>query len=173
MPQSPSTALRGEDIASARAAHEPRVAEDGHPRVELRQRITPDKRHKVPLKDKVIALANIRVEVELGFDLNSPMRRRSAASIATCRRLQRLRSASNAMLRRHLPDGLITFTENGEEAELRLGLTAPAIEPHARPLCFDSAQTGRIMAKDEDVCLHCGLCAERCPTGPGTCRNSC
>ena len=33
-------------------------------------------------------------------------------------------------------------------------------------------KTGRIMAKDEDVCLHCGLCAERCPTGRGTCRSS-
>src|SRR5471032_1810749 len=46
------------------------------------------------------------------------------------------------------PMDCITFTENGEEADLRVRL-----------------KTGRVMVKDEDVCLHCGLCAERCPTG--------
>ncbi len=60
----------------------------------------------------------------------------------------------------------ITFTANGVEADLRTGLTAPA--PPCRPgslYLLPPLKTGRIMAKDEDVCLHCGLCAERCPTG--------
>jgi NAD-dependent dihydropyrimidine dehydrogenase PreA subunit len=59
----------------------------------------------------------------------------------------------------------ITFTENAPEAELRRQLNAPA--PNLTQDIYVSAalKTGRIMAKDEDVCLHCGLCAERCPTG--------
>ena len=36
---------------------------------------------------------------------------------------------------------------------------------YSLPFISDDLPTGRIMAKDEDVCLHCGLCAERCPTG--------
>jgi NAD-dependent dihydropyrimidine dehydrogenase PreA subunit len=60
----------------------------------------------------------------------------------------------------------ITFTANGEEAELRERLTAPSMHPKTQDLYIsDLLKTGRIMAKDEDLCLHCGLCAERCPTG--------
>ena len=59
----------------------------------------------------------------------------------------------------------ITFTENGEEAELRTRLSAPAGNTTQDVYVADGLKTGRIMAKDEDVCLHCGLCAERCPTG--------
>jgi formate dehydrogenase beta subunit len=59
----------------------------------------------------------------------------------------------------------ITFTENGEEAELRTRLSAPANNLTQDLYISPALKTGRIMAKDEDVCLHCGLCAERCPTG--------
>jgi NAD-dependent dihydropyrimidine dehydrogenase PreA subunit len=59
----------------------------------------------------------------------------------------------------------ITFTENGEEEELRRRLRAPALNLSQDIYVADGLKTGRIMAKDEDVCLHCGLCAERCPTG--------
>ena len=59
----------------------------------------------------------------------------------------------------------ITFTENGEEGDLRARLTAPALNLTQDLYVSDNVKTGRIMAKDEDVCLHCGLCAERCPTG--------
>src|SRR5262249_44021861 len=63
------------------------------------------------------------------------------------------------------PMDCITFTKNAPESELRLELNAPA--PNLTQDLYVSAplKTGRIMAKDEDVCLHCGLCAERCPTG--------
>ena len=59
----------------------------------------------------------------------------------------------------------ITFTQNGEEAELRTRLQAPS--PHLDQDLYvaNDLKTGRVMVKDEDVCLHCGLCAERCPTG--------
>ena len=59
----------------------------------------------------------------------------------------------------------ITFTHEGEEADLRARLKAPA--PNAEQPLYVSAplKTHHVMVKDEDVCLHCGLCAERCPTG--------
>jgi ferredoxin len=63
------------------------------------------------------------------------------------------------------PVDCITFTEDGEEAELRTRLNAPAENLEQALYVSDGLKTGRIMAKDEDVCLHCGLCAERCPTG--------
>jgi NAD-dependent dihydropyrimidine dehydrogenase PreA subunit len=59
----------------------------------------------------------------------------------------------------------ITFTQDGDEPELRARLTAPALDPTQAIYVQGGLRTGRIMAKDEDVCLHCGLCAERCPTG--------
>jgi formate dehydrogenase (NADP+) beta subunit len=63
------------------------------------------------------------------------------------------------------PVDCLTITENGEEADLRTRLRAPA-KNLTQPLYVSSAlkQTGRVMVKDEDLCVHCGLCAERCPT---------
>jgi ferredoxin len=63
------------------------------------------------------------------------------------------------------PMDCITFTENGEEADLRARLMAPATNLSQDLYVADGLETGRVMVKDEDVCLHCGLCAERCPTG--------
>ena len=63
------------------------------------------------------------------------------------------------------PVDCITFTGNGREAELRPRLNAPAHNTTQALYVSGELKTGRIMAKDEDVCLHCGLCAERCPTG--------
>src|SRR6266702_4945172 len=59
----------------------------------------------------------------------------------------------------------ITFTENGEETDLRQRLKAPSPHPDQDLYVSSDLKTGRVMIKDEDVCLHCGLCAERCPTG--------
>ena len=64
------------------------------------------------------------------------------------------------------PVDCLTITANGDEAELRTRLTAPATNESqdiyvSEPL----PQTSRVMVKDEDICVHCGLCAERCPTG--------
>jgi formate dehydrogenase (NADP+) beta subunit len=63
------------------------------------------------------------------------------------------------------PTSCLTITGNGEEADLRPRLTVPAANL-AQPLFVSGGlpQTGRVMVKDEDVCVHCGLCAERCPT---------
>jgi len=59
----------------------------------------------------------------------------------------------------------ITFTEDGAEADLRTRLKAPTLHPDQALYVSGHLKTGRVMVKDEDVCLHCGLCAERCPTG--------
>ena len=63
------------------------------------------------------------------------------------------------------PVDCLTITDNGAERELRGRLKAPAVNT-TQPLYVSSAlpQTGRVMVKDEDLCVHCGLCAERCPT---------
>ncbi len=63
------------------------------------------------------------------------------------------------------PVDCLTITHNGEEADLRTRLKAPA-KNLTQPLYVSAAlkQTGRVMVKDEDLCVHCGLCAERCPT---------
>jgi ferredoxin len=63
------------------------------------------------------------------------------------------------------PMDCITFTDNGDEAELRTRLKAPAQDPTQDLYVSGALKTRRVMVKDEDVCLHCGLCAERCPTG--------
>jgi NADPH-dependent glutamate synthase beta subunit-like oxidoreductase len=64
------------------------------------------------------------------------------------------------------PVNCLTMTANGEEADLRTRLSAPAenLEQELY-VSADLPQTGRVMVKDEDLCVHCGLCAERCPTG--------
>ena len=63
------------------------------------------------------------------------------------------------------PTDCLTITSNGEEREISERLMAPRTEP-TQPLFISSTlkQTGRVMVKDENVCVHCGLCAERCPT---------
>jgi ferredoxin len=62
------------------------------------------------------------------------------------------------------PTSCITFTENADEADLRLRLSAPSLNRTQDLMVSDALPTKRVMVKDEDVCLHCGLCAERCPT---------
>jgi len=63
------------------------------------------------------------------------------------------------------PMDCISFTANADEEDLRQRLLAPALNLTQDLYVSDSLKTGRVMVKDEDVCLHCGLCAERCPTG--------
>ena len=64
------------------------------------------------------------------------------------------------------PVNCLTIAENGTEEELRGRLSAPAINPEQALYVSDGLpHTKRVMVKDEDICVHCGLCAERCPTG--------
>ena len=128
--------------------------------------ISPEMRYAVPWRDKKITLRDIKVEVELGFDPKT-----GYAEAQRCLNCDvqtvfapKLCIECDACVD-ICPMDCITFTEDGEEAELRTRLTAPAPHPEQDLYISDGLKTGRIMAKDEDVCLHCGLCAERCPTG--------
>ena len=63
------------------------------------------------------------------------------------------------------PVQCLTITRNGDEPDLRARLSAPAVNlDQSLYVSAGLPHTGRIMVKDEDVCVHCGLCAERCPT---------
>jgi NADPH-dependent glutamate synthase beta subunit-like oxidoreductase len=128
--------------------------------------VAPEARHKVPLKELVVALKDIRQEVELGFD--PALAWKEAQRCLNCDVqtvfAPKLCIECDACVD-VCPMDCITFTADGEEAELRRRLNAPA-ENLEQPLYVAGPlRTGRVMAKDEDVCLHCGLCAERCPTG--------
>jgi ferredoxin len=128
--------------------------------------ITLDKRYRVPLRDQKIALADIKAEVELGFDLQLAL-----AETQRCLNCDVQTVFTSSLCIECdacvdiCPMDCITFTENGEEADLRTRLTAPAKNPTQDLYVANDLKTGRVMVKDEDVCLHCGLCAERCPTG--------
>jgi ferredoxin len=128
--------------------------------------ISNDIRYRVPLRDKEVALKDVRVEVELGFD-----QKLGFAEAQRC-----LNCDVETVFTTGLciecdacvdicPVDCITFTGNAEEDELRQHLNAPAKNRTQDLYVSSELKTGRIMAKDEDVCLHCGLCAERCPTG--------
>jgi formate dehydrogenase (NADP+) beta subunit len=128
--------------------------------------IHPDVRYKVPLKDTVIALKDIRAEVELGFDPKlayAEAQRCLNCDVQTVF-ADKLCIECDACVD-ICPMDCITFTHNGEEPDLRKRLSAPALNLTQALYVSDSVKTGRVMVKDEDVCLHCGLCAERCPTG--------
>ena len=128
--------------------------------------IAPDQRHRVPLRDKVVALRDIKSEVELGFDVALAVK--EASRCLNCD-VQTVFSSSLCIecdaCVDICPMDCISFTGNGEEADLRTRLKAPARNLTQDLYVQDGLKTGRAMVKDEDVCLHCGLCAERCPTG--------
>jgi formate dehydrogenase (NADP+) beta subunit len=128
--------------------------------------ISLDLRFKVPHRDKVIALRDIKAEVELGFD-----DKLAFAEAQRCLNCDVQTVFSDALCIECdacvdiCPVDCISFVENGAEGELRLRLNAPAHNETQDLYVSGPLKTGRVMVKDEDVCLHCGLCAERCPTG--------
>jgi formate dehydrogenase (NADP+) beta subunit len=128
--------------------------------------ISNDLRYRVPHREKEVALKDVRLEVELGFDqkvgfleaqrcLNCDVE--TVFSAALCIECDACVDIC--------PMDCISFTANGEEDELRTRLTAPARNRTQDLYVSSELKTSRVMVKDEDVCLHCGLCAERCPTG--------
>lgn len=125
----------------------------------------PAARFLVPQVDKAIALNDIKVEVELGFD--RALGEREAQRCLNCDVqtvfADKLCIECDACVD-ICPMDCISFTENAEEEQLRQMLMAPADDPEQALYVSDALPTGRVMVKDEDVCLHCGLCAERCPT---------
>jgi len=125
-----------------------------------------DKRYKVPHRDKAQSLKDVKAEVELGFDQGLGFK--EAQRCLNCD-VQTVFTAKVCIecdaCVDICPMDCITFTEDAEETELRTQLKAPALNLGQDLYVADGLPTGRVMVKDEDVCLHCGLCAERCPTG--------
>ena len=128
--------------------------------------ISDNARFKVPWANAQKALASIRVEVELGFDAATAFKEahrclncdvQTVFTEETCIECDACIDIC--------PMDCLTMTQNGEEDDLRTRLTAPT--PHLDQELYVSGplKSTRVMVKDEDVCLHCGLCAERCPTG--------
>jgi ferredoxin len=129
--------------------------------------ISPEARYRVPWQDKKLTLKDIKVEVELGYDAKTGYAEAQRClncdvqTVFTARLCIECDACVDIC-----PMDCITFTQNGEEQALRERLTAPPLHPDQSLYVSDPLRmTKRVMVKDEDVCLHCGLCAERCPTG--------
>jgi NADPH-dependent glutamate synthase beta subunit-like oxidoreductase len=125
-----------------------------------------DTRHKVPWAKAEAALASIRVEVELGFDAATAFKEAERCLNCDVQTVfaDKLCIECDACVD-ICPTDCISFTAPGEEADLRLRLKAPSTNTEQALCVSGPLKTQRVMVKDEDVCLHCGLCAERCPTG--------
>ena len=125
-----------------------------------------DTRNKVPWAAAEKALASIKVEVELGFDAAVAFKEAERCLNCDVQTVftDRLCIECDACVD-ICPTDCITFTVPGEEADLRERLKAPALNTDQALYVSATLKTLRVMVKDEDVCLHCGLCAERCPTG--------
>ncbi|HEX7061501.1 MAG TPA: FAD-dependent oxidoreductase [Woeseiaceae bacterium] len=127
----------------------------------------PAERRLVPHVDLKERFKKIDIEVELGFTAEQTM-----LEVERCLNCD-IQTVFTAKLCIECdacidvcPVSCLTITANGEEADLRTRLSAPA-ENLEQPLYVSEPlpQTGRVMVKDEDLCVHCSLCAERCPTG--------
>lgn len=125
-----------------------------------------DPRYKVPWQKAEQALRNIKIEVELGFDPATAFKEAQRCLNCDVQTVftDNLCIECDACMD-ICPMDCITFTQDGAEPELRQRLKAPALNLVQDLYVSGHLKTGRIMVKDEDVCLHCGLCAERCPTG--------
>ncbi len=127
----------------------------------------PSKRQKMTHEELSKRFSDIGVEVELGFTAEQ-----TAHEVQRC---------LNCDIQTHFtaplciecdacidvcPTRCLTITTNSSPIdELRERLSAPALNPAQEIYVSDALpQTRRVMVKDEDVCVHCGLCAERCPT---------
>jgi ferredoxin len=159
--------LRGEDVAQRPAPDVSLVSQKmGIHEWSYDNAISIDLRYKVPHVEKARALADIKAEVELGFDPELAFHEAERCLNCDVQTVfaPKLCIECDACVD-ICPVDCITFTADGEEAELRTRLNAPAHNPTQDIYISHGLKTGRIMAKDEDVCLHCGMCAERCPTG--------
>jgi NADPH-dependent glutamate synthase beta subunit-like oxidoreductase/ferredoxin len=128
--------------------------------------IAGDSRYKVPWADIKITLKNVKAEVELGFDVATAWKEAQRCLNCDVQTVftDKLCIECDACVD-ICPMDCITFTGNDEEKVLRTHLNAPAGNATQSLYVSGELKTKRVMVKDEDVCLHCGLCAERCPTG--------
>ena len=128
--------------------------------------VSEEARKKVPTKALEMTLSDIKLELEMGFD---PFMACSEAERCLNCDMETVFVPKNCIecdaCVDICPTECITFTQNGEEDDLRGRLKAPAKNREQALYVSDTVKTGRVMVKDENICLHCGMCAERCPTG--------
>ena len=127
--------------------------------------VVSDKRYVVPQADKKLTLTNRKKEVELGFNALAGFK--EAERCLNCD-IQTVFTTDKCIecdaCVDICPTACISFTENADESDLRSMLKMPAKNLTQDLYVSDTLPTKRVMVKDENVCLHCGLCAERCPT---------
>ncbi len=129
--------------------------------------VVDDVRYAVPHAEVQLSLSDRKMEVELGFDADTGFAEAQrclncdAQTVFTETKCIECDACVDIC-----PTDCITFTKaSSEEADLRTRLSAPSNNlAQNLYISTDNLPTKRIMVKDEDVCLHCGLCAERCPT---------
>jgi formate dehydrogenase beta subunit len=123
-------------------------------------------RRLMPHIDLKQRFKNLNLEVELGFTADQAIREVERCMNCDVQTVftEKLCIECDACVD-VCPVDCLTITRNGDEADLRSRLTAPA-ENITQDLYVSDGlpQTARVMVKDEDLCVHCGLCAERCPT---------
>ncbi len=126
----------------------------------------PSQRQKMKHVELAERFARMNIEVELGFSAEQ-----TAREVERCLNcdVETVFTASKCIecdaCIDVCPTSCLTIAPDGEEPELRPRLTVPAANLKQEIYVSGSLpQTGRVMVKDEDVCVHCGLCAERCPT---------
>ena len=124
-----------------------------------------DERYIVPLAPLEETLADRKMEVELGFDRDTGFKEAQRCFNCDVQTVfDEVRCIECDACVDICPTDCITFTVNGEEEDLRTRLSAPAGNLAQDLYVSNDLPTARVMVKDENVCLHCGLCAERCPT---------
>ncbi len=127
--------------------------------------VTEERRHIVPHVDLDQAIHSHKLEVELGFDADTAYEEAQRClncdveTVFTAEKCIECDACIDIC-----PVDCLSLTDNEEEAELRRSLNVPAYNLSQPIFVSKTLKTGRVMVKDEDVCLHCGLCAERCPT---------
>jgi NADPH-dependent glutamate synthase beta subunit-like oxidoreductase len=127
--------------------------------------VVDDARYKVAHEDKKKTLRDRKIEVELGFSQLEGFKEAQRCLNCDVQTVfeSKLCIECDACMD-VCPTDCITFTKNGEEEDLRARLIAPSLNKTQSLYVSTELPTTRVMVKDEDVCLHCGLCAERCPT---------
>ena len=128
--------------------------------------VAPDPRYAVPHAPLKKLLKDRKLEVELGFDQSTGYKEAERCLNCDVQTVfEEVRCIECDACVDICPTDCITFTKNGSEKDLRTRLTGPASDLTQDLYVSAELPTARVMVKDEDVCLHCGLCAERCPTG--------